>query len=134
MLGDLLYQFTDVFFGFNLFRYITVRAALAAITALLFSLLIGPKIIRLLKSRQLGEEIRSDGPETHLAKAGTPTMGGTIVLLGIVLGVAHLRSLGARLRLGRRDVHQVGVRAGRRWQAMAAQLGAESGGEQQAFH
>lgn len=87
MLGDLLYQFTDFFFGFNLFRYITVRAALAAITALLFSLIIGPKIIGLLKSRQLGEEIRSDGPETHQAKAGTPTMGGIIVLLGITLGV-----------------------------------------------
>jgi phospho-N-acetylmuramoyl-pentapeptide-transferase len=87
MLGDLLYQFTDIFFGFNLFRYITVRAALAAITALLFSLLIGPKIIRLLKSKQLGEEIRPDGPETHLAKAGTPTMGGIIVLLGIIIGV-----------------------------------------------
>ncbi len=87
MLGDLLYQFTDIFFGFNLFRYITVRAALAAITALLFSLFIGPKIIQLLKSKQLGEEIRSDGPESHQAKAGTPTMGGIIVLLGIVVGV-----------------------------------------------
>jgi len=87
MLGDLLYKFTDIYFGFNLFRYITVRAALAAITALLFSLIIGPRIIRLLKERQWGEEIRSDGPQTHLAKAGTPTMGGIIILLGIILGV-----------------------------------------------
>ena len=87
MLGDLLYKFTDIYFGFNLFRYITVRAALAAITALLFSLIIGPRIIRLLREKQWGEEIRSDGPQTHLAKAGTPTMGGIIILLGIILGV-----------------------------------------------
>jgi phospho-N-acetylmuramoyl-pentapeptide-transferase len=87
MLGDLLYQLKDFYFGFNLFRYITVRAALAAITALLFSLLIGPKIIALLKSRQIGEEIRSDGPQTHLSKRGTPSMGGLIILLGIIIGV-----------------------------------------------
>ncbi len=87
MLSDFLYQFKDLFFGFNLFRYITVRAALAAITALLFSLLIGPKIIRMLRARQIGEEIRTDGPQSHLAKAGTPTMGGIIILAGIVLGV-----------------------------------------------
>lgn len=87
MLGDLLYQLKDVFFGFNVFRYITVRAALAAITALLFSLFIGPKIIRILKTRQIGEEIRSDGPKSHLKKAGTPTMGGVIILAGISLGV-----------------------------------------------
>jgi phospho-N-acetylmuramoyl-pentapeptide-transferase len=87
MLGDFLYQFKDFFFGFNLFRYITVRAALAAITALLFSLIIGPKIIQILKLRQIGEEIRSDGPQSHLKKAGTPTMGGMIMLAGIILGV-----------------------------------------------
>jgi len=87
MLGDFLYQFTDLFFGFNLFRYITVRAALAAITALLFSLLIGPKIILFLKRKQIGEEIRSDGPKSHLKKAGTPTMGGMIILAGVILGV-----------------------------------------------
>lgn len=87
MLGDLLYQFKDVFFGFNVFRYITVRAALAAITALLFSLIVGPKIIRILKDRQIGEAIRDDGPRSHLQKAGTPTMGGLIILVGIILGV-----------------------------------------------
>jgi phospho-N-acetylmuramoyl-pentapeptide-transferase len=87
MLGDLLYKLTDFYFGFNLFRYITVRAALAAITALLFSLFIGPKIISILKKKQIGEEIRDDGPETHREKAGTPTMGGVIILAGIILGV-----------------------------------------------
>lgn len=87
MLADFLYQFKNVFFGFNLFRYITVRAAFAAMTALLFSLFIGPKIIRLLQRHQIGEEIRTDGPQTHLKKAGTPTMGGIIILAGVVIGV-----------------------------------------------
>ncbi|MFZ0390596.1 MAG: phospho-N-acetylmuramoyl-pentapeptide-transferase [Calditrichia bacterium] len=87
MLADLLYQFKDVYFGFNLFRYITVRAALAAITALLFSLIIGPRIIRKLQQKQIGEEIRKDGPQTHLQKAGTPTMGGAIILAGVIIGV-----------------------------------------------
>ncbi len=86
MLSDFLYQFKDLYFGFNLFRYITVRAALAAITALLFSWFIGPKIIRLLRKKQIGEEIRQDGPSTHLQKAGTPTMGGIIILSGVILG------------------------------------------------
>jgi phospho-N-acetylmuramoyl-pentapeptide-transferase len=87
MLGDLLYELKDFYFGFNLFRYITVRAALAAITALIFSLFIGPRIIRLLKKNQIGEEIRGDGPQTHLQKSGTPTMGGVIILIGVSLGV-----------------------------------------------
>ncbi|GAB4334870.1 MAG: phospho-N-acetylmuramoyl-pentapeptide-transferase [Calditrichia bacterium] len=86
MLADLLYQLKDFYFGFNVFRYITVRAALAAITALLFSLFIGPKIISLLQRYQIGEKIREDGPKTHLQKAGTPTMGGIIILAGVVIG------------------------------------------------
>lgn len=87
MLGDFLFQFRDVFFGFNVFRYITVRAALAAITALLFSFVIGPKIIRQLKKAQIGEEIRHDGPASHLAKQGTPTMGGLIILGAVLLSI-----------------------------------------------
>jgi len=87
MLGDLLYQLKDFFFGFNVFRYITVRAALAAITALLFSLIIGPKLIKILREKQIGEEIRNDGPQTHRKKSGTPTMGGIIILVGIIIGV-----------------------------------------------
>ncbi|RMH81531.1 MAG: phospho-N-acetylmuramoyl-pentapeptide-transferase, partial [Calditrichaeota bacterium] len=87
MLADFLYQFKDVFFGFNVFRYITVRAALAAITALLFSFVIGPKIIRKLREKQIGEEIRHDGPASHQAKRGTPTMGGLIILGAVLLSV-----------------------------------------------
>lgn len=87
MLADLLFQLRDVFFGFNVFRYITVRAALAAITALVLSLFIGPKIIKLLRKHHLGEEIRSDGPESHQVKAGTPTMGGFILLGSVIISV-----------------------------------------------
>ncbi len=86
MLADFLYQFKDIFFGFNLFRYITVRAALAAITALFFSWFVGPRIIAQLRKHQIGEEIRPDGPQTHLQKAGTPTMGGIIILTGVAIG------------------------------------------------
>jgi phospho-N-acetylmuramoyl-pentapeptide-transferase len=87
MLAELLYHLKSYFFGFNIFRYITVKSALAAVTALLFSLLIGPKIIRLLQRHQLGEEIRDDGPSSHLAKKGTPTMGGLIIVISIMLAV-----------------------------------------------
>ncbi len=87
MLADLLFEFRDTFSAFNLFRYITFRAALAAITALFLSLVIGPRIIKLLQRKQIGEEIRNDGPETHQAKKGTPTMGGLIILGAITLSV-----------------------------------------------
>ena len=87
MLAEFLYQFKSYFFGFNVFRYITVKAALAAVTALLFSLILGPRIIALLKKYQIGEEIRTDGPETHQAKKGTPTMGGLIIIISIIIGV-----------------------------------------------
>lgn len=87
MLADLLFKLTDIFFGFNVFRYITVRAALAAITALILSLVIGPKIIELLRKHHIGEEIRSDGPQSHKAKAGTPTMGGLILLGSVIISV-----------------------------------------------
>ena len=73
--------------GFDVFRFITFRAAAAAITALLISWFLGPRIIRLLQRRQIGESAKLEAPETHLVKAGTPTMGGLIVLVSIVLPV-----------------------------------------------
>lgn len=85
MLADFLFQFRDLFFGFNVFKYITVRAALAAITALIFALWIGPKVIALLRKYQIGEEIRIEGPESHQVKQGTPTMGGLIILIGVII-------------------------------------------------
>ncbi len=71
--------------GFNVFSYITLRSILAALTALALSLLLGPAFIRRLSSRQIGQPIRALGPQSHLAKSGTPTMGGALILLAIVV-------------------------------------------------
>jgi phospho-N-acetylmuramoyl-pentapeptide-transferase len=71
--------------GFNVFGYLTLRAILAALTALAISLLVGPKMIRWLAEYQVGQRVRSDGPQTHLSKAGTPTMGGALILAAITL-------------------------------------------------
>ncbi len=87
MLARFLYQFSDYFIGFNVFRYITVRAALAAMTALILSWWIGPKVIRLMRKYQIGEEIRVEGPKSHQIKKGTPTMGGLIILASIIIAV-----------------------------------------------
>jgi phospho-N-acetylmuramoyl-pentapeptide-transferase len=69
--------------AFRLFNYLTLRAILAALTALLISFLIGPWMIRRLSYNQIGQRVRDDGPKTHLPKAGTPTMGGTLILVAI---------------------------------------------------
>ncbi len=85
MFYHFLYPLTDYFSGFNLFRYITFRAAGATITALFISLILGPFFIRLLQRLQVKESIRAEGPESHQKKAGTPTMGGLIILSGIII-------------------------------------------------
>ncbi len=72
--------------GFNLFTYITMRAILSALTALALSLLAGPALIRRLQARKIGQSVRQDGPGSHLLKAGTPTMGGTLMLAAIAAG------------------------------------------------
>jgi phospho-N-acetylmuramoyl-pentapeptide-transferase len=77
----LLAPLRDEFFFFNLVRYITVRTAAAGITALVLSLLLGPWLIRLLGRRQIGQEIRADGPKAHYAKKGTPSMGGLLIIV-----------------------------------------------------
>ncbi len=69
--------------GFNVFNYLTMRAILGALTALVLSFIIGPRMIRRLSVNQLGQPVREDGPETHLLKAGTPTMGGALILTAI---------------------------------------------------
>ena len=69
--------------GFNLFNYLTMRAILGALTALVFSFVVGPRMIQRLSVNQLGQPVREDGPETHLLKAGTPTMGGALILAAI---------------------------------------------------
>lgn len=69
--------------GFNVFQYITMRTILGALTSLFISLLVGPKLIESLSKYQIGQTVRDDGPETHLSKAGTPTMGGMLILVSI---------------------------------------------------
>ncbi len=71
--------------GFGLIRFITFRAAAAAVTALIISFWIGPKVIRMLRRRQIGEAAKVEAPKTHLTKAGTPTMGGLIVLASVLV-------------------------------------------------
>ncbi len=89
MLFDLLVQYADQVPGLNVFRYITFRTGGATVTALLISFLFGPAVIRALRARQSqGQPIREDGPEGHLlTKKGTPTMGGFLILLGLVPSV-----------------------------------------------
>jgi phospho-N-acetylmuramoyl-pentapeptide-transferase len=82
----MLADYSGLFGGLNVFRYITFRTGGATITALLFVFLFGPRIIATLRVRQgKGQPIRSDGPQSHLAKRGTPTMGGLMILSGIVV-------------------------------------------------
>jgi phospho-N-acetylmuramoyl-pentapeptide-transferase len=71
--------------AFNVFSYITLRAVLACLTALALSLLAGPLVIRKLAAYKIGQAVRDDGPKSHLTKAGTPTMGGALVLLSILV-------------------------------------------------
>jgi phospho-N-acetylmuramoyl-pentapeptide-transferase len=87
----------------NVFRYITVRTALASLTALFLSLVFGPWVIRRLRDMQIGQYIRNEGPERHQAKAGTPTMGGVLIVAAIVIPTllwADLRNVYAILAVG----------------------------------
>jgi len=74
--------------AFNVFSYITLRAVLATMTALTISFVLGPALIRWLAAKKIGQSVRDDGPQTHLVKAGTPTMGGALILLS--LGISTL--------------------------------------------
>lgn len=85
ILADYLTQFHS---GFNVFQYLTLRTILGILTALFISLFVGPWMIRYLKRYQIGQSVREDGPESHLAKAGTPTMGGLLILVAV--GVSTL--------------------------------------------
>ena len=82
--------------GFNVFGYLTLRAILSALTALVLSFALGPAVIRRLSLRRIGQSVRQLGPETHLPKAGTPTMGGALILLAIVVSTLLWSDLGNR--------------------------------------
>src|SRR6187399_1570635 len=85
MLYLLLPQLTPYVGALNVTRYITFRTAAASVTALAFSLLFGPWVIRRLQEFKIGQIIRQEGPQTHHAKAGTPTMGGVLILGTVIL-------------------------------------------------
>ncbi|MEO7917310.1 MAG: phospho-N-acetylmuramoyl-pentapeptide-transferase [Dokdonella sp.] len=85
MLLELAELLRPWFSGFNLFQYLTFRSIMAALTALSVSLIFGPAVIRKLTEVKVGQVIRSDGPQTHLVKAGTPTMGGALILLAVAV-------------------------------------------------
>jgi phospho-N-acetylmuramoyl-pentapeptide-transferase len=76
---------SNVYSGFNVFQYLTLRAILGVLTALGIALLIGPLMIRRLSRNQIGQQVRGDGPQTHLSKAGTPTMGGALILMAVTV-------------------------------------------------
>jgi phospho-N-acetylmuramoyl-pentapeptide-transferase len=80
--------------AFNVFNYITLRAVLACLTALVISFMVGPFLIRRLTAYKIGQSVRDDGPQTHLAKAGTPTMGGALILVAITATVLLWADLG----------------------------------------
>jgi phospho-N-acetylmuramoyl-pentapeptide-transferase len=81
-LANYLTQFNS---SFSVFQYLTVRGTLGVLTALILSLMIGPWMIKRLNYRQIGQVVRNDGPQSHLSKAGTPTMGGALILLAILV-------------------------------------------------
>ncbi|HXS09853.1 MAG TPA: phospho-N-acetylmuramoyl-pentapeptide-transferase, partial [Candidatus Krumholzibacteria bacterium] len=85
MLYHLLYPLHTEISVFNVFRYITFRSAYAMVTALLISFLLGPAFIRMLRRVQMFQVIREEGPKTHQAKQGTPTMGGLLILTAVLV-------------------------------------------------
>ena len=92
MLFEWLVRYADQFQVFNLFNYITFRVGGALMTSMLIAFILGPRMIDLLRSRQgKGQPIREDGPESHIIqKAGTPTMGGLLILLSVMISTCLL--------------------------------------------
>jgi len=93
---SLLHPLASKFAVFNVFRYITFRAACAALMALLLSIFLGPGLIRWLRFRQIGQAIREEGPQAHKAKAGTPTMGGVLINTAVAVPTLVFGDLSSR--------------------------------------
>jgi len=96
MLLELTEFLTRFHSGFNVFQYLTLRAILGVLTALVISLVVGPIMIRRLSSFQIGQTVRDDGPQSHLPKAGTPTMGGALILVSIAVSTLFWADLANR--------------------------------------
>lgn len=82
LLAEYLQQYYK---GFAVFQYLTLRGIFGVLTALVMSLWLGPKMIRMLRNLQIGQSVRTDGPQSHLSKSGTPTMGGALILASITI-------------------------------------------------
>lgn len=103
MLYYFLYPLSSEYFAFNVFRYITFRALGAALTAFIIAFLMGPYVIKKLKIMKFGENVSTDGPKSHQAKQGTPTMGGMLVLMAVIISTllwVHLSNLYVWIMLG----------------------------------
>ncbi len=96
MLLELSQWLSKEFRVFSVFNYITLRAVLATLTSLFVGLLFGPTVIRKLTSMKIGQAVRTDGPQTHLIKTGTPTMGGALILISVFLATILWADLGNR--------------------------------------
>ena len=96
MLLPLTEFLAEFYSGFNVFQYLTLRAILGVLTALAISLLVGPLMIRRLSMLQIGQTVREDGPASHMQKAGTPTMGGALILVAIATSTLIWSDLGNR--------------------------------------
>lgn len=93
ILADYLTQY---FSAIAVFKYLTLRGIMGVLTALAISLIAGPKLIQYLKNKQIGQSVRNDGPQSHLSKAGTPTMGGGLILLSIGISTLFWADLSNR--------------------------------------
>ncbi|MCZ6486564.1 MAG: phospho-N-acetylmuramoyl-pentapeptide-transferase [Gammaproteobacteria bacterium] len=96
MLYELSHFLAQYHSGFNVFQYLTLRSILGVLTALSISLIVGPRLIRYLNNYNIGQSVRDDGPESHFSKAGTPTMGGTLILVAIVVSTLLWSDLSSR--------------------------------------
>ena len=96
MLLSLTEYLAKFYSGFHVFQYLTLRGILAALTALMLALFIGPTMIAMLSRYQIGQRVRSDGPQSHLQKSGTPTMGGGLILVAMGLGTLLWADLSSR--------------------------------------
>ncbi|MBT8116301.1 MAG: phospho-N-acetylmuramoyl-pentapeptide-transferase, partial [Gammaproteobacteria bacterium] len=96
MLLYLTEYLSQYYSGFNVFQYLTLRAILGVLTSLGIAFMVGPEMIRRLGRYQIGQPVRDDGPQTHLVKAGTPTMGGALILVAVAVSTLLWADLGNR--------------------------------------
>jgi phospho-N-acetylmuramoyl-pentapeptide-transferase len=92
---EFIYPLVKFFTPFNVFMYLTFRGAYAALTTLLICFMLGPRVIEMLRSLKVGQSVRPDGPETHLRKSGTPTMGGVFIIFSVLISMLLWMDLGS---------------------------------------